>query len=251
VGQGCASLRVLRIDRDSGVPILEDGSSWTRPALLARFLRSSDRLEFEPDCADFVLVERLNAYGRVVHHLYCRVVSWSAPIRTKTREYLLRGAVADSKQALFLAADSVAAYFYATEEFTTLYEQVGARREASTADLRNRWRLRDLELAASGANHMERLCAERAFNVLMNPDLRLRYDSMLAGDESSLPLPYAGPAEVLVEGNLSADEGAFFGKRIVGYRPETEKRTVSLLLRGCEFLEDRVICRDARHNVEV
>jgi hypothetical protein len=56
---------------------------------------------------------------------------------------------------------------------------------------------------------------------------------------------------VLVEGKLSAEQGNFFANRIVGYRPETEKRTVSLLLRRCEFLEDRLICRDPRHKLEV
>ena len=85
----------------------------------------------------------------------------------------------------------------------------------------------------------------------MNPCLRKCYDSMLSGGDTPLPIPYAGPAEILVEGSFSVDEGAFFGKRILSYRPEMEKRTVSILLRTCEFLEDRLICRDPRHKCEV
>lgn len=241
--------KVLRVDSNTSVCTL-DGGCWTCPPVLAKFLRSSDRLAFLPDCPDSVHVDRLNTHGRLVHYLYCRVVSWSGPIRTKAGEYMLR-AVADSKQALFLAAASVAAYFYASEDFTTLYEQVGARRDASTAELRNRWRIRNLELAASGADHAERLRTERAFNILMSPDLRPRYDSKLAGDENPMPLPYAGPGDVLVEGKLPEDGGAFFGTRIVAYRPATERRKVPLLLRGCEFLEDRVICHDSRRKLEV
>jgi hypothetical protein len=54
-----------------------------------------------------------------------------------------------------------------------------------------------------------------------------------------------------VEGNLSGDGEAFFANRILAYRPEMSSRRVSLLLRQCEFLGDRIICRDPRRRLEV
>ncbi len=242
--------RILRINSE-GTCELEGGSCWKSPHLLTKFLRLSDRLAFSGDRSSGVCIERLNPDGRPVSYLYCRVSGWTGPVQTKAGEHTFRGVVAGGPVSPFLSADGVAAYFYQAGAYASLYEQAGASREADAGGLRNSWRLWDLELAVANTAHTERLRIERAFNILMNPDLRSHYDQMLFGEEDPLPIPYAGPAEVLVEGKLTEDGGAFFGKRIVAYRPEMEKRTVSLLLRSCEFLEDRVICRDHRHKMEV
>lgn len=63
--------------------------------------------------------------------------------------------------------------------------------------------------------------------------------------------PYGGFGSILVQGNLSNDGDAFFADRILAYKPEMRSRKVPLLLRQCEFLANRVICRDPRRKLEV
>lgn len=53
-----------------------------------------------------------------------------------------------------------------------------------------------------------------------------------------------------MEGRLANEEDAFFADRILAYKPEMTTRKVSLLLRQCEFLSDRVVCREPRRKLE-
>lgn len=238
--------RVRQIDRPSNTCTLENGSTWTVPALLTQFLMPGDRLALQTECCDSAFIERLNKDGRRLHFLYAQVLGWRAPTATRSGGHVIRAA----RTPLLLVAECVTAYFYANEP-GALYQSLGARQEATFAELRTAWRLRQIELMAPNTDAGERVRAERSFNILTNPCLRQCYDSMLSGDDTPLPIPYAGPAEILVEGNFSVNEGAFFGRRILSYRPEAEKRTVSILLRTCEFLGDRVICRNPGHKCEV
>ena len=238
--------QVRQIDRPSNTCTLENGSTRTVPALLTQFLMPGDRLALQTERGDFASIERLNKDGGRIHFLYAQVLGWCAPTPTRSGGHVIRAA----RTPLLLVEECVTAYFYAAEP-GTLYQSLGARQEASFAELRTAWRLRHIELTAPNTDAGERLRAERSFNILMNPCLRQCYDSMPCGDDIPLPMPYAGPAEILVEGSFSVNEGAFFGTRILSYRPETEKRTVSILLRTCEFLKDRVIFRDPRHKCEV
>ncbi len=238
--------RVCQLDQPSNTCTLENGSTRTVPALLTQFLMPGDRLALQTEHGGFASIERLNRDGRRILFLYAQVSGWFAPTATRSGGHVIRAA----RTPLFLVEECVKAYFYATEP-RTLYQSLGARQGATFAELRTAWRLRHIELTAPNTDAGECLRAERSFNILMNPSLRQCYDSMLSGDDTPLQIPYAGPAEILVEGNFSGDERAFFAKRILSYRPETEKRNISILLRTCEFLEDRVICRDPRHKCEV
>ena len=72
----------------------------------------------------------------------------------------------------------------------------------------------------------ERSKLERAFNILAHTDLRNCYDA-LRRDEDSPPLfPYGGFGSILVEGQLSDDRVAFFGHRVLAYKPEMTSRRV-------------------------
>ena len=239
--------RVRKVDRGSRTCAPEDGSIYTVPDLLARFLNPGDRVAVPAEREQWISVARLNEHGRWVHFLYARASGWRHPRPSRKGGRVLHAA---GTPALFLDADCLTSYFYSVG-LRTLYQSLGVSPEATLADLRTAWRLRHLELVASNRNVGERLRAERSFNILMNPRLKACYDSMLLGEDAPLPIPYAGPAEILVEGSFSADEVTFFGKRIVSYRPETEKHKISILLRTCEFLENRVICRDPRRKLEV
>jgi hypothetical protein len=159
----------------------------------------------------------------------------------------------EGPRALFISADSVRRYFYAFSEDPprSLYQFLNVPEAASPEQLRVAWRMRSLELTVARAQPDEFTSAERAFNILAHPELRNCYDAMRR-DDDALPLfPYGGFGAILAEGQLSKEGDAFFTDRILAYKPETVVRKVNFLLRQCEFLADRVVCRDGRRKQEV
>lgn len=154
------------------------------------------------------------------------------------------GATAAPK-ALLISGDALRRYFYLLDGPASLYQILGCEPNAGMDMLRTFWRLRSLELAGTTR---EPATAERAFNVLANPDLRRCYDALRVDEDAPPLFPYGGFGSILVAGNLADD--AFFGHRILAYRPEVRQRKLSLLLRQCEFLADRIVCRDPRRHVE-
>jgi hypothetical protein len=62
------------------------------------------------------------------------------------------------------------------------------------------WRLFNLENAGTP---QEAARAERAFNVLANPDLRRCYDELCVDEDAPPMFPYGGFGSILVAGNLA------------------------------------------------
>ena len=158
-------------------------------------------------------------------------------------------------KGLYLSAAAVREYFYLLGEHDSpresLYDLLQTSETATPADLRLAWRLQSVEFGMAAADRSIRSRAERAFNILAHPDLRNCYDRMQKDEDAPPLLPYGGFGSILAEGHLSEDGQAFFGERILAYKPETTTRKVSLLFRRCEFFFDRVICRDPRRKIEV
>jgi hypothetical protein len=156
--------------------------------------------------------------------------------------------------AQFLSGEAIRRYFYLLddqEDPQSLYDLLQTSDSASLADLRMAWRVRSLEMERAPADAAQRSKLERAFNILAHPDLRNCYDA-LRRDEGAPPLfPYGGFGSILAEGRLAEDGAAFFGHRILAYKPQMTSRRASLLLRSCEFFADRVVCRDPRRKLEV
>lgn len=226
---------------------------------LGRFLRPGDRLDYlASDHCTEILVERNEFRSRAVQLLYATIGYATLP---KEREdgsgYFVHADLPNcltGPQALFLSGDAIRRYFYlpnADRDRQTLYDRLQTSDSVTLAGLRVAWRVRSLEVEIVLGDGAERSKLERAFNILADPDLRNCYDA-LCRDEDVPPLfPYGGFGSILVEGELSEDHQAFFGYRILAYKPELLRRTVSLLLRQCEFFTDRVICRDPRRKLEV
>jgi len=155
--------------------------------------------------------------------------------------------------SLFLSSDSIQRYFYKLHDgkgLNELYAVLGADKLATMADLRMAWRVRDLEFATEPTNPASRAC-ERAYNILAHPELRSCYDAIRQDEDAAPVFPYGGFGSILVEGNLSDDGEAFFGNHILAYKPEMTSRKLSVLLRRCNFLADRVTCVDARRKIEI
>ncbi len=158
-------------------------------------------------------------------------------------------------ERLYLSALAIREHFFALNGVDPtryeLYEALGSHSDATITELRLAWRIKSIELALSGDQRTKKSQIERAFNILANLELKECYDR-LRRDEDALPVfPYGGYGSILVEGRLIEDGKTFIGNRILAFKPDMEKRKVSILLRSCEFQPDRIVFRDSRRKLEV
>lgn len=228
-----------------------DGGSTIVPLLVGRYLEIGDRIATIGSAG--VLIDRCRANQRS-STLYASISHVSEPKQSKRGEWFVRAELAGSESpltAVLVCGDALRRYFYLMESNETLYGVLGCSPDASTGTLRTAWRIRKLELQAFGNAGPEARRVERAFNILAQPQLRRCYDQMRV-DENAAPLfPYGGHGSVLVEGELAGDGAAFFGRRILAYRPVMERQKISVLLRACEFLPDQLLYRDPRRRIEL
>ena len=227
--------------------------------MLGSRLRPNDRLivlATDPnDPAPDVLVERPAL--RRLPQLLLATIGHAAQPKEGTQGVFVRVELPRSlgPKCLFLSAAAIREYFYLLPELDSpqrsLYELLQTSEAATPSDLRLAWRLRSVELGMAAADRPVRSRAERAFNILAHPDLRNCYDRMRKDEDAPPLFPYGGFGSILAEGHLSEDGQAFFAQRILAYKPEMTARKLSLLFRRCEFLHDRVICRDPRRKIEV
>lgn len=132
-----------------------------------------------------------------------------------------------------------------------LYDALSAHSDATLTELRLSWRLKSIEISLSADQRIKKSKIERAFNILANPELKECYDRLRRDEDAPPTFPYGGCGSILVEGRLVEDGKAFIGNRILAFKPDMEERRVSILLRSCEFLPDRIVCLDSRRKLEV
>lgn len=235
--------------RPDGIACLHDAShSTVVPHFVGKLLRAGDRVSVVGAAA--FLFGRDSPGRRPVDMLYAPMANARPPQRSSRGEWLIRADLPDCEEqpsTLYLEGDSIVRYFYnAGDGAPSLYDVLGCSPYAPLADLRFAWRLRNLELQGGAASGAEAANAERAFNLLADTDLRRCYDDLRADPDAPPLFPYGGFGAVLVRGSLSADRASFFGSRILAYRPTIERRRLSVLLRRCEFLEDKIRFLDSR-----
>ena len=158
---------------------------------------------------------------------------------------------------IHLPASAVRDHFYRGDrsrpwaESPTLYDALRVQRSASPGELRLAFKLRSLELEAARAARGELRNLERAFNMLMQPDLRSCYDALLDDADAPAVFPYGGFGSLAVGGELARDGQTFFAQRIVSFLPETSRRRFRAHLRRLDFLHDHALYRDSRRKLEV
>lgn len=237
-------------DRTSIRCRLEDGTTAELPSILARFLQCKDQIEFLGAPPE-ILIQRSGHR----HLLHVEIGYAGLPKPGKSGESLIRADVRHGERikALFLSGIAVRRYFYMLhgDEPQSLYDILHMPETATLDQLRVAWRIRSLELRAFNSKGRCLSFTERAFNVLAHTDLRRCYDELRRDHDAPPLFPYSGFGSILVEGSLSKDGDAFFADRILAYRPEMRSQRASLLLRQCDFLADRVVCRDRRRRLEV
>jgi hypothetical protein len=159
--------------------------------------------------------------------------------------------------SIHLPREVVRDYFYvaarhqAWERQASLYDTLRTTPAASPAELRLAFKLRQLELRASGASNRDHATLERAFNILAQPELRACYDSLLRDSSSPALFPYGGLGSILVAGDRSRDGQTLFATQILSFAPEHRERRFRAPLRNFDFQNDRAIYHDLRRKLEV
>lgn len=166
-----------------------------------------------------------------------------------------RGSIGIS--AVRLNCDIIRDYFYVAafsrraKEQTNFYEVLKTTQTASLAELRLAYKIRDLELRAAQADLLELKLAERAFNILAEPELRACYDMLLKDPDTPVLFPYSGLGSLVVEGERSRDRKTFFARCILAFSPDRREQSFTASLRNFCFYADHAIYRDSRRGLEI
>lgn len=243
-----SSVRMVKTDGTAIGRIQTEAHVLEAPSFFTKHLRRGDRIaQIGPQG---FLVEPQGAKRRLLH---APIGNAAQPKQNKNGEWMVRAETANCSagpRAIVIAGDALRRYFYQTSDSQTLYDILGCSPESTLNTLRIAWRVKNLELSASPVTSNP-VVAERAFNLLAHPELRKCYHALLTDEDAAPIFPYGGFGLILVEGDLSQDGTAFFANAIIAFRPEVKLRKCSVLLRQCEFLADRIVCRDPRRRIEV
>jgi len=256
---------VVRLDRqrDPTACLLANQSKLVAPRLLAQFIAIGDEITFPIPSAEAggteIYVAKKSRWG-TSHCLYQAPIGYvSQPKQDKRNQHFVCGEIHQGSlgiDRIFMPCESLREYFYCLKgrvdkvDRPTLYDILRIPAGASPSELRVAFKLRDLELRNRGVPRSERVALERAFNIVGQPELRACYDALLTDPEAPAPFPYGGFGSLLVSGQPSRDEPAFFAQHILAFSPELRRRRFHVSLRRCDFYDDRALCRDVRRNLE-
>jgi hypothetical protein len=227
------------------------------------FLQSGDEIEFSSELAVPVAkeVRVTRSAGRRPSELYFAQIAYvSQPHQDKRQELFLRAEVANGAlgiRSIHLPAAAVRDYFYRGDRHQpwdsspTLYELLQVPASASPGDLRLAYKLRRLELQSSRVHPSKIRDTERAFNILMQSNLRACYDTLLRNPEAPVLFPNSGFGALLTEGEMSRERTTFFTRRILSFLPDRRHQRFRARLRQIDFLHDHAVYRDSRRKLEI
>ncbi len=259
----CQRITALRPEAAATACLLADGGTVLVSRHLAGFLQPGDELEFSPILTSSTATElRVSRSNRSrPKQLYLAPIGYvTQPKEDKRHEAYLRAEVAGGGlgvRSVHLPASAVRDYFYRADrtrnwsDSRTLYDVLHVAPTAAPGDLRLGYKLRQLELQPLGANPSTFRDLERAFNLLMQPQLRACYDALLLDPEAPVLFPYTGFGALLAAGELSRDRETFFAQRVLSFLPDLQRRRFRSPLRRIDFLRDHAIYRDSRRKLEV
>src|SRR6516164_5847137 len=200
------------------------------PAFLAGHLRAGDEIYAEPGTTSPVceVLARRSLNSRRSRQLYFSRIGYvTQPKSDKREQYFVRAEVIASKlgiTSLHLPSSAIRDHFYfftrrpGEDKSETLYDLLRASPTAAFADLRLCYRIRRLELSSAGLAQ-ELGAIERAFNLLMHPELRSCYDALLRDADSPALFPHGGGGQCVVSGEQDDDGQTFFVRQLVCYLP--------------------------------
>ena len=258
------SQRVAKLQPDGSAIkcLFSDETSLTISRFLAGFIHLSDQIEFDPTAVDpnreLRVVQNTSRRPRELYFVPIAYVTMPKP--DKRDQYFVRAAVTDSQlgvKHVHLLNDAVRDYFYFSNrrrpgcEEETLYDLLRTVPSAAPMDLRLALKVRLLELQTNAAPKDQLQAAERAFNLLAQPDLRSCYQALLLDPDAPALFPYGGFGTLLAAGELSSDRETFFAKRILSFLPDRREWRFRAPLRKIEFFDDHAVYRDSRRKAEV
>jgi hypothetical protein len=188
--------------------------------------------------------------------LYARIGQVAQPRqRTDSSDWFIKAEVGGKSElkSIILSVDAIKQHFYpgsGSDGSLPLYGILSTDENSNLAGLRLAWRVKTVGACLSGDGGLKAK-AERAFNLLANPEIRAAYDTFLLYDPVPLPFPYNASGDCVVAGRLSADGTTFFADSILAYKPNVQRRRIEVLLRQCEFLPDRITFKDSKRKVEI
>jgi hypothetical protein len=257
--------RVASVERryNPAFCVLVNRSKVLLSRLLASQIRAGDEIAFRIPTGDTaapeICITKAHSSG-TNRCLYQAPVGYvTQPKLDKRHQHFVSAQVQHGNlgiSAIFLPCEALREYFYrlhqaeAQAKGHSLYEDLAVSSSAAPAEIRLAFKLRHLELASTGAARGEQVAAERAFNILGQPELRACYDMLLTDPEAPAVFPYGGFGSIVVSGERSREGNVFFANRILVFLPEHRSRRFHLSLRNCEFYNDRALCRDERRNLE-
>ena len=186
------------------------------PAFLAGHLRSGDEICAEPGTSSPAceVLARRSLNGRRSRQLYFSRIGYvTQPKSDKRDQYFARAEIASSKlgiTSLHLPSSAIRDHFYfftrrpGEDRSDTLYDLLRATSTSAFADLRLCYRIRRLELLGRAGPGEELRVIERAFNLLMHPELRSCYDALLRDADSPALFPYGGGGQCVASGEQAA-----------------------------------------------
>ena len=243
--------------------LLADGGTVLVSPYLGRFLAPGDDVEFSPcftaSAATEIRATRSN--GLRPKQIYLAPIGYvTQPRQDKRQECFLRAEIVRGAlgiRGMHLPAPAVRDYFYRADrrrqwaESPTLYDLLRVAPSGSPGDLRLAYKVRRLELEVGCGQFPQTRDVERAFNILMQPQLRSCYDALLRDPEAPVLFPYGGFGTILVAGDLARDRQTFFAHRILSFLPDHRQRRFRAPLRRVDFLHDHAVYRDPRRKIEI
>lgn len=226
------------------------------PRLLRPYFRFGDKVVRLGVDDKVLLVRSLQVGRKSCEILYARIGPVYPPRkRADSRGWLVMAEVqgATELKSISFSAEAIRLYFYpgsSRDDRTSLYEILSADENANLSELRLAWRVKSLEASISDDTELKAR-AERAFNLIANPELRSAYVSSLVDNEIGLPFPYSSSGECIAGGRLSGDGTTFFADSILAFKPIIRPQRIEALLRQCEFLPDRITFKDSKRKVEI
>lgn len=259
----CERITAVRQEAEATACLLADGGTVLVSDYVGGFLATGDEVEFSPSVGPSTMTElRICRPNRSrPKHLYLASIGYvTQPKHDKRQECFLRAEVVGGSLGtggINLPAAAVRDYFYRADrtrdwsDSPTLYDLLRAASSASPGDLRLAYRVRRLELASEHAQTSRIRDVERAFNLLMQPQIRSCYDALLRDPDAPVVFPYGGFGALLVAGELTRDRQTFFAQRIVSFLPDRRQRRFRAPFRRIDFLHDHAVYRDSRRKVEI
>jgi hypothetical protein len=259
----CARITAVRQEAETTACLLADSGRVLVSHYVGGFLAPGDEVEFSPSVGPSTMTELCISRPNRSRpkHLYLAPIGYvTQPKHDKRQECFLRAEVVGGSlgtRAINLPAAAVRDYFYRADrtrdwsDSPTLYDLLRAALSASPGELRLAYRVRRLELEIERAPTLRIRDVERAFNLLMQPQIRSCYDALLRDPDAPVLFPYGGFGALLVAGELTRDRQTFFAQRILSFLPDRRQRRFRAPFRRIDFLHDHAVYRDSRRKIEI